>query len=168
MKPENQLKATRRHEQTTTPAKRRLQKLGIGIAASSLVLGTAMHMAHASNKEQPSYAGDIASISDIQIENGARLRQDPKINDDRAQGTSNLLSQIDFGRDLPRQYKIPVELDPSDTVYVHVTAEGDDWVGLPAETLAKTLPGSADALRKDNDGIVWVNHQKVSYQPAHK
>ena len=79
-----------------------------------------------------------------------------------------MLSQIDFGRDLPRQYKIPVELDPSDTVYVHVTAEGDDWVGLPAETLAKTLPGSADALRKDNDGIVWVNHQKVSYQPAHK
>lgn len=105
-------------------------------------------------------------ITCVAIENGARLRSGPVVPGEY--DDNNLLLTVDM-KD-PGKYAIDdVLYVPTPNGAYELPSEDDyntgngSWLGLPAADLYNTFldKGDQKRIKKDQDGIIWVNYQKA-------
>lgn len=112
-------------------------------------------------------ASQVDTITELHIEDGARFRKDPHVENGKRDGLSNLLYEADLG-DLSAQHAITYQIPEGTPTFVQKDRRDhyrqQEWVGLPAEQVAELFPEARGKLEDDDDGIVWANTQTVSYE----
>lgn len=126
-----------------------LVPLGLGMAAATAA--AVMNQALDTQSNDPDRYTDIldTNISQLVIEDGATVRQDPFVGDVET-NTDNRIGTLDIGE------MTVLIVDSEDGVYVKENTTNGDWYGVPAANLV-----NVDGTESDEDGIVWVNEQKA-------
>lgn len=164
--------------QTTQEQYYKRRRAAAGIAAVALVgAGFGGYNALANKQEGPIPVSEEAltayetsradDISALNIEDGARFRQNPRVENGKHDGLSNLLYEANLG-DLSAQHTVTYQIPEGTPTFVKQDRRDhygqQEWVGLPAEQVAELFPEARDELEKDDDGIVWASTQTVSYE----
>lgn len=112
-------------------------------------------------------ASQVDNITELHIEDGARFRENPHVENGARDGLSNLLYEANLG-DLSAQHAITYQIPEGTPTFIQKDRRDhygqQEWVGLPAEQVAELFPEARDKLANDDDGIVWANTQTVSYE----
>lgn len=153
----------------------RRRALGAGaIAAGLLVTGVAIDGLRAKETAPTEITQETIDkfndhqvpLESVQITNGAKLRENPGVDNDMQFG--NKLSEVNIA-ELPSNYEITII--PSEDSVTFVKNELSDpegpnheWIGLPAKDVAEAIPGVAKDVAKDDDGLVWVSNTRASYE----
>jgi hypothetical protein len=127
--------------------------IALGITAlAAITISAGLSTSHSiRGSDNPEKFGKLnGAITDVVLENGARLRHDPTTGDN----DSNLIEILDADK--------PLTIETPDGAYVD---EGDPsangaYYGIKSEDLEKAIPGF-DA-QGDNDGVIWINTQKAT------
>jgi hypothetical protein len=111
----------------------------LGLAATAIAAATSMNYLRGGN-DDPSKFEKNEAVEKVVFDEGARLRNDPFVGDEPP------LTTLDH----------VTEISTPGGVWTHAEFHNGNWVGVDKNS----VPGLESY--PDNDGIVWVNEQKVS------
>lgn len=111
----------------------------LGLAATAIAAVAGMNHLRGGNSDPTKFDKNDA-IEKVVFDEGARLRNDPYVGDEPP------LTTLDHA----------TEVSTPDGVWTHAEFHNGNWVGVNKNS----VPGLESY--PDNDGIVWVNEQKIS------